>query len=159
MPMCMDALYRLNLKALGIEPLHERLVLHDDFFRNFEQTEILGGEVEVDYTLLKKNDAFNLKMSLTGFVQVSCDRCLDCVDIPIKIQDDVNILMGKEANEDSEPVIVSETEGMYNLGWRILETILLSLPLERVHNDGECNKEMMNLLSEHLIQDVNETNI
>lgn len=154
--MCMDALYQLNLKALGTEPLHEKFVLHDDFFRGFEQSEVLGGDVEVDYTLLKKSDTFNLKMHLTGFVQVICDRCLENIDIPIEIEDDVNILMGKDADTDSDPVIVSEVDGKYNIGWRILETILLSLPLERIHKEGECNKDMINFLNEHLIQDVNE---
>ena len=42
-----------------------------------------------------------------------------------------------------EILVVSEQDGVLDLEWILYEDIILSLPLQRMHLEGECNEEMM----------------
>lgn len=145
----MDALYQLNLRALGSEPVQKQFVLQDNFFENLDQTEVQGGAVRVTLSVRPKAGVFQLNMHLCGEVKVACDRCLETVTVPIETDDEVRIRLGEETNEETEPMEIAEYPGVYDYAWRMYESIVLALPLERVHEEGECNPEMLDILKAH----------
>lgn len=119
------------------------LSLDDHFFQQLEQEEISGGSIRVKCSIKQfTEDTFQLKFDMVGEVEVLCDRCLDVVRLPIAIRDNCFISYGEE-NEDLDIKSISPSERIYDLSWDIYELIETSLPIERKHPQGLCNKDML----------------
>ena len=128
-----NMLIDIRKAASGIEPLH--FSLHDDFFAELEQDEIKGGRLDV-----------TVKVRET--VIVLCDRCLDELSIDINTSDVVRVSYGDETETtDYDLKFVPHNSNMYNIAWDIYEIAVTSLPLERVHPEGECDKDMLTRFS------------
>ena len=93
---------------------------------------------------------FVLNFHTEGFVVVPCDRCLDDMEIPVDIDDELKVKMGATFSDENDIVVVPEEDGYINVAWFIYEFIALSLPMKHVHAPGKCNKAMMGALSKHL---------
>jgi len=109
--------------------------LDSTYFEGIENTELLGGDVAVKAELNLRSSSFALHVWVEGVVQVTCDHCLDCMDQPVKADDDMEI----------EP----EAKTL-DLDWLAYELIVINLPLVHCHQSGGCNPEMDALLQSHL---------
>lgn len=142
---------RLDLTKTASTEAH--FVLDDAFFSSLNQEEVLGGEVSVTLNLREREGVFVLSTHIGGTVRVACDRCLDEVAIPVENDDETKIKFAanlREAEEDEEGnICLPERSTEYDCTWRVYETIVLGLPLERTHPAGECNAQMMALLESH----------
>lgn len=119
------------------------LSLDDHFFQQLEQEEISGGSIRVKCSIKQfTEDTFQLNFDIAGEVEVLCDRCLDAVRLPVAIRDNCFISYGEE-NEDLDIKSISPSERIYDLSWDIYELIETSLPIERKHPQGLCNKDML----------------
>ena len=117
--------------------------LDDNYFHAVEKTEVLSGNINAKAVLNLRQADYDLTMQVNGVVQVTCDRCLDPMDIEV----------GEE-----EPVETDETERILDLDWLAYEMIIVHLPLVHSHQDGGCNPEMAALLQNHLCTDDGEEN-
>lgn len=109
--------------------------LDDAFFRSIEKTELLGGKVQAVAELNLGEESFSLVVSVRGTVQVTCDRCLDPMDIAVDTREEL------EMEEDTREL---------DLNWLAYELIIVHLPLVHSHREGGCNPEMAALLQNHL---------
>lgn len=109
--------------------------LDSTFLTVQEKTELLGGLVHVHASLNLRQDDCDLTIGLNGKVQVTCDRCLDAMDVDIVVE---------------EAIEVEENEKVLNLEWLAYELIIIHLPLVHCHPEGGCNPEMIALLQSHL---------
>lgn len=136
--------YKVNLRSLP-EGDHEYSWLLDDaYFERLSEGSMQGGEVEVDLMLRRTGDVFSLSFDYEGYVTVPCDRCLDPVEIDVVSDREFVVKFGVEALEESDEIlVVSELDGVLDLEWILYEDIVLSLPIQRVHDAGECNPDMM----------------
>ena len=91
--------------------------LDDAYFSEIENSEVLGGEVVVNATLNLREYGFDLKIAVKGLVQVTCDRCLDEMDVAINAEE-------SEWEWDEEPKQI-------DLSWLAYELIIVNLPLDR----------------------------
>ena len=57
--------------------------------------------------------------------------------------------LGAEYNEDDDIITVDENKGVLNTAWFIYESIALAVPIQHVHQPGDCNDAMMRVLQEH----------
>ena len=110
--------------------------LDNSYFAAIENTELLGGMVDVKVRLFLREESFALDIDIMGKVQVTCDRCLDAMDVDIDIYE-----------EDME---LEENTKQLDLAWLAYELIIVNLPLVHSHQDGGCNPEMDALLQSHL---------
>ncbi|WP_270212549.1 YceD family protein [Phocaeicola coprocola] len=129
---------------------HYEYVLDNDFFINIDAPEIQKGKLRVALTVKKSMGVFVLNFHTEGFVVVPCDRCLDDMEIPVDIDDELKVKMGATFSDENDIVVVPEEDGYINVAWFIYEFIALSLPMKHVHAPGKCNKAMMGALSKHL---------
>ena len=98
-----------------------------------------------------------MNVEVAGTVIVSCDRCLDDVELPIETQDKLIVKFGKEyAEESDEIVIVPEEEGSINIAWFLYEFIALAIPIKHVHAAGQCNKAMTAKLRQHTARSLDD---
>lgn len=120
-----------------------------DFFALFEGPEISGGEIMVEVNLVKGSSHIELLISLSGKVQLLCDRCLEPFLYDLKADNRIYARFGDHYEEvDDEIIIIPHTEGVFSLDQLVYEFAHLALPISRHHPDNKdgkssCDPEML----------------
>ncbi|MDY3266112.1 MAG: DUF177 domain-containing protein [Phocaeicola sp.] len=148
--------YNIDLKNMRESYAEYKYELNGDFFADIEAPDIEKGKLNVSLSVQKAAGAFVLDFVIEGEVTVTCDRCLDEMQVPVYTEDSMKVKLGPEYSDDDEIVIIPENEGIINVAWNIYEFIMLSLPMKHVHKEGECNKEMLETLSPLLRTDAQD---
>ncbi|MGD1844049.1 MAG: DUF177 domain-containing protein [Salibacteraceae bacterium] len=128
----------------------------ETFFEAFEETTVSStsepiekANIAVDVLLDKKQEMLTLDFSFSGQVFVNCDRCLDELNLKLDDQNRIIFKFGDEQFEDTdEIVILPESAYQLDLSQYVYETLILSLPLRRVHPEGDCDPDMVRHLQE-----------
>ena len=141
--------YNVDLKGLKAETLELEFELDNTFFADIDGEEFQRGAVKASVTVRKSRDVFDIFFALDGTVIVSCDRCLDDLEIAVSTGNSLKVKLGEEYAEEGDIVIVPEQDGDLNIAWYLYEFIALALPMKRVHAPGKCNQEMMGKLNKH----------
>ncbi len=133
-----------------------------EFFENFEASVISNGSLIAEVSLEKSQRLLVLDFVIHGEVEVPCDRCLDLFMQPLTYEGKLFVKFGEAHKELAEDVLVlTNNEHTINIAQYIYEFVHLSLPYKRIHKDlpnGEsaCNKEMLNKLSELILDQTSE---
>ena len=110
----------------------------------FESSEIKDGRCVVEVTLERGETMLTADVRITGHVVVACDRCLEDCRIPIDFEGQLLVKFSDEPREyDGEVLWLLPGEDEVDLSQYIYESIVLSLPYQRVHPEGECDPEML----------------
>ncbi|MBR1448634.1 MAG: DUF177 domain-containing protein [Prevotella sp.] len=147
--MCSLERYKIDLKALTEDVTPLQWELDDQFFRSLEDAQVQSGSLHVSGSIRKAVGFFELLLHTEGTVQVPCDRCLDMMDQPIEADLRLVVKLGAEYQEEDDIITVDESEGTLQTAWFIYESIVLAVPIQHVHQPGDCNDAMMRVLSEH----------
>ncbi len=103
-----------------------------EFFESFGNSEILDADIAVAATVKGRGLTVAVACEIGGSVTVECDRCLEDLRIPV---------------ETSFEETFTPDSGELDLSQDIYDYICTSLPLRRVHPEGECNGETTKYLS------------
>lgn len=126
------------------------------FFGHFENSLVDNGEADLKVNLEKRGAFLKLHITLKGWVELMCDRCLDNYRQEIKHKTELFVKFGEQEFEDGENVIwVLPEEHQINLAQIFYEYTMLSIPLRHVHPKNEngkreCNKEMLKKLKNYM---------
>lgn len=142
--------YTIDLLNMRADAATFHYVLDDAFFRAAESHLLRGGQVEANLTVKKTGGAFRFDFHLAGTVTVTCDRCLEDMLLPVEAECGMTVRLGEEYVDDGDIVTVPHEEGRINIAWNLYEFVALEVPIQHVHEDGQCNEEMLNRLHEHL---------
>ena len=147
--MCSLERYKIDLKALteDITPLEWQL--DNRFFQSLEDAQVQNGSLHVSGSIRKAVGFFELLLHTEGTVRVPCDRCLDMMDQSIEADLRLVVKLGSEPREDDDIIIVDENDGILQTAWFIYESVVLAVPIQHVHQPGDCNDAMMRVLNEH----------
>lgn len=135
--------YNVPLKSLS--PGEHTFDFHigEQFFANMENTDIHGADLNVKLTVTYRADRYALHFAVTGEVVVLCDRCLDDLVYPIDAAYDVMVEYGDDYNCDSDDLLVIPwRDNELNVAYTIYDTVVLAIPMKRVHPLGKCNRQM-----------------
>lgn len=119
------------------------------FFEYFENPDFTGGELKIRLKLIRESQLITLIFSISGYISVICDRCLELYNYPVKSEESVFIRFGENYEElDNNIVIIPRNEKIINIAQFIYEFTVLNLPIKRVHPDNkdgnsECDPEML----------------
>lgn len=139
--------YKLNLRTLTEGDHEYSWLLEDRYFQSIDSNGITGGEVEVHLDLRRTGDVFSLAFSYDGVVDTTCDRCLDPLEVVVEADRELVVKFGQEYLEESDEIlVVGEQDGVLDLEWLMYEDIVLSLPVQRLHEDGQCNDSMLQII-------------
>ncbi|NDV69869.1 DUF177 domain-containing protein [Dysgonomonas sp. 25] len=143
--------YNIPLRSLEDGKHEFTYQLTDEYFKLLgEDTDIKKGSLDVVVSLKKTATTFELNFVIAGKVKVPCDRCLDEMIMDVDTKSRLIVKFGNEYSEESdEIVIIPEEDGQINISWFLYEFIALSLPMKKVHPQGECNKTMTSKLKRH----------
>ena len=124
-----------------------------EFFEAFENSEMLGAELVVSVMVEKSGRYLGVDCDVTGDVTVSCDRCLDDLILPVDVEIRLSVKYGDEESSEEhlegerEVIFVPETDAELDMSQIIYDYVCLALPMQRVHEDGDCNPDAMRYLS------------
>ena len=107
-----------------------------EFFQKYGNTEILDARVGVDARVVKEGRKVKVYLTLDGVVTVPCDRCLEPLELPVE---------ANPALDADEEELLSE-EGDLDLRQAVYDFTCLSLPIQRMHPEGECNPDTVRFL-------------
>ena len=125
----------IELSKLEIGNYSFEYELDSAYFQSVEKSEVLSGHVQAKAELTLRARDFDLRIKVGGVVQVTCDRCLDPMDVAVDAEDDMEMDEGTK---------------MLDLEWLAYELVIVNLPLVHSHQPGGCNPQMDALLQDHL---------
>ena len=136
--------YSIAFKGLKNGHHEFRFEVGKSLFEAFESTEIKDGACEVAVDMERSDAMLLLDIRITGHVVVACDRCLEACRIPIDFRSSLPVRFSEQEHEyDGEVLWLVPGEDEVDLAQYIYESIVLSLPYQRVHPDGECDPDML----------------
>jgi uncharacterized metal-binding protein YceD (DUF177 family) len=154
--------YDVEFKGLK-EGLHEfEYEIEDKFFEHFDQDLVSIGNLEVKVDFEKRNTFLKLYFNIKGWVELTCDRCLDDYRQKVKQQSELLVKFDENNYEDDDEVIwLLPEEHKINLAQLIYEYIVLGIPMKHVHPDkknGEsgCNPEMIERINNQSLREEEE---
>ncbi len=148
--------YNIEFKGLN-EGLHDfEFEVDKKFFEHFEESLVENGKVTVKVILEKRSSFIKLHLKIKGWLELTCDRCLELYNQPVKHETEMFVKFGEKEYDDGESVIwVNPEEHHINLAQIIYEYTILSIPLRHVHPKNslgkrDCNKEMLEKLKNYM---------
>lgn len=153
------AKYTIPFKGLNDGKHEFDFTIDQEFFEHFQEEDVYQVNASVKVTLEKKSLVMTLTIELNGEMKVACDRCLEQFDMKVSGESSVYVKFGEENQELAEDIIViSESGNELETAQYIYELFALSLPLSLVHpededGDSTCNKEMIEKLNDHSVND------
>ena len=121
------------------------------FFGNSGNSEILNADLEVDVHVEKAMRFFGVDAAISGKVTVLCDRCLEELELPVDTGFKLSVKFGETAETadagDREIVMIPDGSMELDLSQFVYDYTCISLPMRRVHPEGECNPEALKYLS------------
>lgn len=129
--------------------------VNDAFFQRFEQSIIQKGNVDVLVVIERKDNMLLLDFTLEGTVSVSCDRCIENLELDIEGYNELIVKIGEVNEELSENVVmISSKEHEIDVSQFIYEFISLMIPMRNVHDENEsgvgCDPEILKEIEKHI---------
>ena len=103
-----------------------------EFFESFGNQEILDADIKVQASVNNRGVSVDVQAEISGTVTVLCDRCLEPLEIPVET--------GFEETYAPEGAELDFSQEVYDF-------VCITLPLQRVHEEGKCNPETTKYLS------------
>jgi uncharacterized protein len=155
----MSGLFKLPISGLKEGHHFYDFELGNEFFEEFEGSEIREGNLSVGVELDKRTSHIDLLIKITGKVRLCCDRCLEMFLQPLECENRLVIKYGKTL-DDSDPdiIIVPADEIELDIKQYLYEFIHLALPIKRIHpvdanGASTCDPEMLKKLDQHLVNE------
>lgn len=124
------------------------------FFNSFENSEILDADLGVDITIEKSGQYIGVDAHIGGNVTVLCDRCLEDLSLPVDTTVRLSVKFGEEPavqdefqEGDREIIFLPESDSNLNLSQIVYDYTCLSLPMQRIHEEGKCNPSTVRFLN------------
>lgn len=147
--------YNIEFKGLS-EGLHDfEFKVDDTFFLHFEESLVERGGVVINVELEKRSAFIKVHLKIKGWLELTCDRCLDNYRQKIKNETELFVKFGEKEFDEAENVIwVLPEEHHINLAQIIYEYVSLSIPMRHVHpkntkGERKCNREMIEKLKKY----------
>jgi uncharacterized protein len=123
----------------------------DAFFADIEYSMIESGKVHVEMELDKNPNMLTTRFNLEGTVETTCDRCNDPMEVDIQGNFRLVFKFGNELSDNEELIVLPPEAHELELAPFLYEFITISLPARKVHPEGECNEEMVELISKYSV--------
>ena len=111
--------------------------------------EILDTKIGIKVYLKKSENMMNLDMLYNGHFIIPCDRCNE--EMKILIDDEAKLVVkyGQVEHEELDDLLVlKDHEHEINLSDFFYEHLSLMIPQRNVHDENECDQEVIKMLSD-----------
>lgn len=128
--------------------------IKDSFFKALDFSEIKHGDLSVAINLNKQNGMLISVIKINGYVDEVCDRCGENFNLSLNTERQLIFKTGSaELIEEEEIIYLPAAEHEIDFTHHIYESIILSLPLKRIHPEDSkgkstCDPEALKKLEE-----------
>lgn len=148
-------IYKIDYHSLTVgKTYHYEFPIGDEFFALWPESEISKGTGIARVDLDRHASMMELRFSIDANVEITCDRCLEAFTLPVHYDGDLLVKISDMVPEDLEGGIdgtfdedimwLPAQENSLDLAQYIYESIMLSLPFQRVHPElTDCNPDML----------------
>ena len=141
--------YTIHLKGLPQGVSTEDFVVESAFLESRPTFDLSGGPVVCTIRVDRVGETYDLLLTLAGSVQTHCDRCLAPLEMRIDMSQHIVVKLGDQYEEVSdEEIIVPHHSPSLDCADLIYDLIVLSLPISRMHPEGECTEDMQAILDD-----------
>ena len=129
---------RYNIDIYGLEDKSYEFdyELGSEFFEEMSQELIQNGDFRVHLILEKSSTMIQLRFSIQGSAELTCDRSLEVFDEPVDTEGKVILKFGDHEEEITEEIsIINRNRTRINVASYIFELIALALPMKKIHPD------------------------
>jgi uncharacterized protein len=129
--------------------------VNDAFFASLPYSLIEKGSVKVWLDLEKKETMMIANFECFGHVEQICSRCNESALVEIDSDLAVIYKFGHEEEEtnDDNLLIVNYDAYELDVSQQVYEMISLALPTRPMHEDGECDEEMVKLIEKYQVKE------
>ncbi len=121
--------------------------LDSDFICSFETLSEYAGNLVAKVVLLKQDSKQKISINLEGTLETACDRCLESMEMPFEMEGAYYLREAEENEEEKEDVVFVKPENQnLELSTLFYELIMLGLPQQKMHEEGECDADMLEKL-------------
>lgn len=148
--------YSIDYQGLTIGNHSFALNFGADLFELYPYGGVDQGEGDITIELIKHSNHLELFVHIEGIVGLGCDRCSDFYEQPIVFNGEVVVKLNNARSDDNSDdkreydgdiIWLAVGESRLDLSEWIYESIILSLPLQRVHPlRDDCNAEALKYL-------------
>lgn len=136
--------YKIAYKGLSNGTHDFEFEVDGALFEAYENDEVLAADCVAKVSLTRGESQLLLDVTIEGEVTVACDRCLEDCLLPIDFEDQLVVKFSEEpGDDDGEVMWLYPGDSELDLAQYLYESVVLSLPYQRVHAEGECNPEML----------------
>lgn len=126
--------------------------LNNAFFEHFEYKEFNDSNIELNVLLEKMSTLMEFTLDFKGTVNVACDLTNELYDQPVSGTYQFVVKFGEEENDENEDLLILP-HGSFevNIQQYIYESIVLAMPLRKVHpgvEDGTLKSDILDKLEE-----------
>lgn len=141
--------YIINHRGLPLGDSHITLEYGADLFAAYPESGVENGEGIVEIDVIKHTTMLELSVIIKGSVEVECDRCIALYTQPIDYTSEVIVKLSEnEGDYDGDIIWLNPREDELDLAQWIFESIILSLPIQRVHENREdCDPEALKYIT------------
>jgi len=126
--------------------------IENKFFKSFGYNDFNNAKLIANVELIKKAAILELDFIISGKVNVFCDISIEPFDLEINAQSNFVVKFGNSTeNVLDEIIFMPNGSHEINVTKHIYETIILSLPIKKVHpkvKDGTLQNEIIMKLKE-----------
>jgi uncharacterized metal-binding protein YceD (DUF177 family) len=145
----MNKAYTIPYKSLPTGEHTSEFRIDASMFAEWSECGITDADATVVATLTKSAASMTLDLELNGTVTTPCDRCLEDCTLPVSYSGRVAVRVSEEEMENDDEVIwLNPGDDELDLEQYLRESIILSLPYQRVHpcdvhGNPLCNPAML----------------
>jgi uncharacterized protein len=141
-------LHKIAFKGLEDGNYEFKLMIDKGFIELFKIEEIEDIDIAIDVAMLKSETMLELQIEAEGTVTVPCDRCLEPFKLTTSFENKLIVKTNVLKTEmiDENLLHLSVKSDFLDLSQYLYESLMVSLPIKKVHLDKECNKEMIKRL-------------
>lgn len=151
------AIFQIPVRGVKEGTDNYEFLLDDEFFRQMESVDILGGNVKVNLAVRRASEANYFDFICEGEILIVCDRCLEPMTHVVDAEYHVAVKFGAEYDDSNDGVlIIPDSSNDLNVASIIYDTVALSIPLQHTHGEGECKGDTWQALQKHTARGIEE---
>ena len=143
--------FKIDLKGLSTENACFEFSLDKAYFDAIGSEDLKGGDLHTTLQARKVAGNFELSFHTEGVVTVTCDLCLDDMSLPIATDNKLVARLGDEFDDSDEYIVIPADEGILDVAWLIYEFVALAVPMRHVHEEGQCNPDMIRRIEQLVV--------
>jgi len=154
----MKSAFEIPFAGLKVGTHEYEFDVNDSFFSSLPYSLVEKGLVKVWLDLEKKETMMIAHFECFGHMEQICSRCNEIVLVEVDAELDVIYKFGslEEETNDDNLIMVSYDTYELDVSHQLYEMISLATPARPVHEEGECNEEMVELIAKYQVKETNK---